>query len=81
MGMAGANLGKGQAFVEASIQEQKIPLLEVVDELLDKFMFRGACLAVDEIQWRASDHIEEAAKFDADCPQSLLPVVSAESFP
>lgn len=81
VGMAGTDLGEGRAFVEASIQEEEISFLEVLDELFDEFVLRGACLVVDEVQWCAGDQIKEAAKLDGDCSEALLPVVCAESFP
>jgi len=75
------DLDEGGAVVEACVQEKQIALLEALDELENEFMFRSACLAVDEVQGGAADQIKEATKLDRNRPQSLLALVCAETLP
>jgi len=54
VGMAKEDLDEGGAGVEACVQKKQIALLEVLNELGNEFVFRSACLAVDEAQGRAA---------------------------
>jgi hypothetical protein len=58
------DLDEGDAVVKACVQKKQIALLEALDELVNEFMFRSACLAVDEVQGGAADQIKEATKLD-----------------
>ena len=49
------DLDEGGAVVEACVQQKKIAFLEEMDELVNEFVFRSACLAVDEAQGRTAD--------------------------
>ena len=75
------DLDEGGTVVEACVQEKQIALLEALDELEDKFMFRSACLAVDKTQGGAADQVKQAAKLHSNGPQSLLALVCAERLP
>ena len=81
VGMAEEDLDEGGAVVEACVQEKQIAFLETLDEFVDEFMFRSACLAVDEAQGGTADQVKEAAKLDSNGPQSLLALVCAETLP
>ncbi len=81
VGMAEEDLGEGGAVVKACVQEKPIALLEALDELENEFMFRSACLGVEEAQRDTADEVKQAAKLDTNRPQSLLTVVSTETLP
>lgn len=49
------DLDEGGAVVEACVQQKKIAFLEEMDEFVNEFVFRSACLAVDEAQGRTAD--------------------------
>ena len=49
------DLDEGGAVVEACVQQKKIAFFKEMDELVDEFVFRSACLAVDEAQGRTAD--------------------------
>jgi hypothetical protein len=49
------DLDEGGAVVEACVQQKKISFFEEMDEFVDEFMFRSACLAVDEAQRCTAD--------------------------
>lgn len=55
VGMAEADLDEGGAVIEACVQEKQVALFETLDELVNEFVFRSACLAVDEAQGRTAD--------------------------
>ena len=55
VGMAEANLDKGGAVIEACVQQKKIAFFEEMDEFVNEFMFRSACLSIDEAQGRTAD--------------------------
>lgn len=81
VGMAKEDLDESGAVVEACVQKKQIALLEVSNELVNEFVFRSACLAVDEAQGRAADQVKQAAKLDRNRPQSLLALVCAKTLP
>lgn len=81
VGMTEEDLDEGGAVVEACVQQKEIAFLEEMDEFVNKFVFRSACLGVDEAQGRTADQVKQAAKLDSDRPQSLLSLVCAETLP
>ena len=81
VGMAAEDLAEGGAVVEACVQEKQIALFEAFDELVNEFVFRSACLSVDESHGRTTDQIKQAAKLDSNRAQSLLAFVCAETLP
>ena len=81
VGMAKKDLEESSAVVEACVQKKQITLLEVLNEFVNEFVFRSACLAVDEAQGRAADQVKQAAKLDRNRPQSLLALVCAKTLP
>jgi len=72
---------EGGAVVETYVQEEQIALLEVLDEFENEFMLGSGCFAVDEVQGRTADQVEQAAKLHSNGPQSLLAIVCAEALP
>ncbi len=58
VGMAVEDLDKCGAVVEACVQQKQIAFFEAVDELGNEFVFRSACLAVDEAQGRTADQVK-----------------------
>jgi hypothetical protein len=46
--MAEEDVDEGGAVIEAVVQENQIALFYTLDELVNEFVFRGACLVVDE---------------------------------
>jgi hypothetical protein len=48
MCMAEEDVDEGGAVIEAVVQENQIALFYTLDELVNEFVFRGACLVVDE---------------------------------
>lgn len=48
---------------------------------MNEFMFRSACLAVDEAQGRTADQVKQTAKLDSNRPQSLLALVCTKILP
>jgi hypothetical protein len=81
VGMTEEDLGEGKAVVEAVIEEKEICLLEIVDEIVNEFVFRSTCLAIDEAEGYTANKVKQAAKFDSDRAQSLLTLVGAEALP
>ena len=49
-------------------------------EFLDELVLRGAYLAVNKAEGRASDQVKQAAKLNGNRPQSLAALVCTESF-
>ena len=80
VGAPGSNLSESGAGIKARIQQKQIALLEVAQEFLNQFVFRGAHLAINEAQGCACDKVKEAAKFDRDRSQSTRSLVCAEAF-
>jgi len=68
VGLAQEDFHESGAVVEACVQKKQIALLEVLNELGNEFVFRSACLAVDEAQGRAADQVKQAAKLDRNRP-------------
>ncbi len=81
VGMAKKDFEESGAIVEACVQKEQIALLEVLNELVNKFVFRSAGLAIDEAQGGAADQVKQAAKLDRNRPQSLLTLVGAKTLP
>ncbi len=81
VGMTEEDLDESGAVVEACVQQKEIAFLEALDELYNEFMFRSACLGVDEAQGRTADQVKQAAELDSDRPQSLLSLVCTERLP
>lgn len=81
VGLAEQDFDKGGGVIEAVVQQNQIALFDALDELVYEFVFRSACLAVDEAQGCTADEVKQAAKLDGNRPQSLLTVVSAETLP
>ena len=81
VGLAQEDFHESGAVVETCVQKKQIALLEVLNELGNEFVFRSACLAVDEAQGRAADQVKQAAELDRNGPQSLLALVCAKTLP
>ena len=81
VGMAVEDFDKCGAVVEACVQQKQIAFFEVVNELGNEFVFRSACLAVDEAQGRTADQVKQTAELDSNRSQSLLTLVCAETLP
>lgn len=81
VGLAGEYFDKGRAVVEAGIQKKQIVFAEAFNEFLDERMFRCCGLAINEVQRRAADQVEEAAEFNGDWSQALLAFVSTKRLP
>jgi hypothetical protein len=81
VGMTEKDLDESGAVVEACVQQKEIAFLEALDELYNEFVFRSACLGVDEAQGRTADQVKQAAELDSNRSQSLLTLVCAETLP
>lgn len=79
--MAEQDFDKGDGVIEAVVEQKQIPLFDTLDEIVNEFVFRSACLGVDEAQRGTADEVKQAAKLDTNRPQSLLTVVSTETLP
>ena len=47
VGMSEKDLDEGGTVIEARVQKKEIAFLEPLDELVDEFMFRSGCFAVN----------------------------------
>ena len=79
VGQPGEDFAKGGTVVETGVQQKQVALLEVLYELSNEFVFRGAHLAVNKAQGRPADHIKQAAKLQGNRSQSLAALVCAET--
>ncbi len=66
--MAEEDLDEGGTVIEACVQQKQIAFFEAVDELVNEFVFRSTCLAVNESQGRTADQVKQAAKLDSNRP-------------
>lgn len=81
VGMAEQDFDKGGGVIEAIVQQNQIALFDALDELVNEFVFRSACLVVDEAQRCTAEEVKQAAKLDGNRPQPLLTAVSTETLP
>ena len=81
VGVPEEDLDEGSAVIEARVQEKEIAFVEALDELVDEFMFRSTCFAVNEAQGCTANEIKQTTKLDRNRSQSLLTLVCAETLP